>query len=188
MKLTSSPQTRKSYNMKHMFEEIEIIKFFILREGQGGIGIFEEEDNDFYKPVFLFSQTAEQKEIEETKARFLIELMEKYGYQSEEITFDAGFGMGMFDFAGLIVWQKGAPYIIADFLSKNAAKEQTQKAKKRLLDKAKTFGVEFVVLVKGAKRRSFMVNGQTVRPAAIPRGADLPKKLGQTSLIMKKHL
>ena len=47
--------------MKHMFEEIEIIKSLILREGSGGIGIFEDEDNDFYKPVFLFSKTAEQK-------------------------------------------------------------------------------------------------------------------------------
>ena len=150
----------------------QITKFLIIREGRGGngIGVFEDEDNDFYKPVFLFSKTVEQKEIEEIKARFLIELMEKYGYQSEEITFDAGFGMGMFDFAGLIVWQKNAPYIIADFLSKNATKEQTQKVKKRLIDKAKTFGVEFVVLVKGAKRRAFMVNGAMVQPAVIPRG------------------
>jgi len=166
--------------MKHMFEEIEIIKSLILREGSGGIGIFEDEDNDFYKPVFLFSKTAEQKEIEEIKARFLIELMEKYGYQSEEITFDAGFGMGMFDFAGLIVWQKNAPYIMADFLGKDAAKEQTRKVKKRLIDKAKTFGVEFIVLVKGGKHRAFTVNGETVQPAVIPRG--------QTSLILKKHL
>lgn len=161
-----------------MFEEIEIIKFFILREGKGGIGIFEDEDNDFYKPVFLFSQTTQQKEIEEIKAKFLIELMEKYGYQSEEITFDAGFGLGMFDFAGLIVWQKNAPYIIADFLGKNATKEQTQKVKKRLIDKAKTFGVEFVVLVKGAKRRAFMVNGEMVQPAIIPQKN---KNKGQTS-------
>ena len=106
--------------------------------------------------------------------------MEKYGYQSEEITFDAGFGMGMFDFAGLIVWQKNAPYIMADFLGKDAAKEQTRKVKKRLIDKAKTFGVEFIVLVKGGKHRAFTVNGETVQPAVIPRG--------QTSLILKKHL
>ncbi len=152
-----------------MFEEIETIKLLILREGSGGIGVFEDEDNDFYKPVFLFSQTAEQKEIEQIKAKFLIELMEKYGYQSEEITFDAGFGMGMFDFAGLIVWQKNIPYMIADFLSQNATKEQTKKVKKRLLDKAKTFGVEFVVLVKGGKHRAFTVNGAMVRSAVIPR-------------------
>lgn len=159
-----------------MFEEIQITKFLILREGKGVIGVFSGEDDDFYKPVFLFSQTTQQKEIEEIKAKFLIELMEKYGYQSEEITFDAGFGMGMFDFAGLIVWQKNAPYIMADFLSKNASKEQTQKVKKRLIDKAKTFGVEFVVLVKGAKHRAFMVNSQMVQPAAIPQ-----KNQGQTS-------
>jgi len=174
LKLTSSPQTRKSYNMKHMFEETEIVKFFILREGRGGIGIFEEEDNDFYRPVFLFSQTVEQKELEEIKSKFLIELMEKYAYQTEDITFDAGFGLGMFDFAGLVVWQNGAPYIMADFLSKSAAKEQTRKAKQRLLDKARTFGVEFVVLVKGERHRAFTVNGEAVQPAKIPKKAKRP--------------
>ncbi|MCX6789075.1 MAG: hypothetical protein NTZ42_00480 [Candidatus Gribaldobacteria bacterium] len=150
-----------------MFEEIEMIKFFILREGKGGIGVFEDEDNDFYKI----------EEIEEIKAKFLIELMEKYGYQSEEITFDAGFGLGMFDFAGLIIWQKNVPYIIADFLSQNATKEQTQKVKKGLIDKAKTFGVKFVVLVKGAKHQAFAVNGEMVHPAVIPQKprADLLK-------------
>jgi len=157
-----------------MFEEIEIVKLFILREGSGGIGVFEDEDNDFYKPVFLFSQTVEQKELEEIKSKFLIELMEKYGYQSEEITFDAGFGLGMFDFAGLVVWQNGAPYIMADFLSKSATKEQTRKAKQRLFDKAKTFGVEFVVLVKGEKHRAFTVNGEIVQPARIPQKTKRP--------------
>ncbi|MDD5750189.1 MAG: hypothetical protein PHU56_00860 [Candidatus Pacebacteria bacterium] len=152
-----------------MLREIQTINFFVLREGGRSAGCSGDEDSDFYKPVFIFSKTNEQKEIEEIKSRFLIELMEKYGYQTEEITFDAGFGLGMFDFAGLIVWQKNAPYIIADFLSKNAPKEQTQKAKKRLLDKAKTFGVEFAVLVKGDKRKAFMVAGQTIRPARIPK-------------------
>lgn len=151
-----------------MQKEIQTLKLLIIREGRGGVGVFEDEDNDFYKPVFFFSKTTEQKEIEEIKARFLIELMEKYGYQSEEITFDAGLGMGMLDFAGLIVWQKGAPYIIADFLSGSATKEQTQKTKKRLIDKARTFDVGLVVLVKGRKRRAFMVNGAVVQPAAIP--------------------
>jgi len=151
-----------------MQKEIETITLLILREGSGGVGIFEDEDNDFYKPVFFFSRTAEQKEIEDIKSRFLIELMEKYGYQSEDITLDAGFGLGMFDFAGMVVWQKGIPCIMADFLAKSASKEQTQKVKKRLLDKAKTFGVEYAVLVKGDKRWAFVVDDKIVRSAKIP--------------------
>lgn len=151
-----------------MFEEIQITELLILREGNGKIAIFDDENSDFYKPVFLFSQSAEQKEIEQIKSRFLIELIEKYGYQTQDISLDAGFGLGVYDFTGLIIWQRNTPFLIADFLTSTANQEQTKKAKRRLLDKAKTFNVGLAVLVKGDKIRVFAIEGEKISLSVIP--------------------
>ncbi|MCL5010642.1 MAG: hypothetical protein M1127_00285 [Patescibacteria group bacterium] len=155
-----------------MSEKNQMTKFLILREGRGGLAVFGDDD-DFYRPVFFFNPPPEQKEIEEIKSKFLVNLLENYGYQQEDVSLDVSFGAGMIDCAGLVVWQKGVPFIMADFLARGAGTEQAKKAKKTLFDKARTFGASFAVLVQGAGTEAFAIKGKEIRSCAIPKNPRL---------------
>ncbi|MDO8524538.1 MAG: hypothetical protein Q7R99_02830 [bacterium] len=126
-----------------------------------------DEGNNFYS--FSTKAQNERMEKEETKAKFLVDLLEKYGYETKDILLD--FEGPKYEILGsvdLVAFKNEKPFLIAQFLRNKPSLTEISLSREALYEKMKDLKPQYGVLSWANKKETFLFsNGKITRCSVI---------------------
>ena len=106
-------------------------------------------------------------EREETKAKFLVELLEKQGYEMRDILLD--FEGPKYEILGsvdLVAFKNEKPFLIAQFLKDKPSLTEIALSREALWEKIKDLKAQYGVLAWANKKETFVFNNGKIKRVA----------------------
>lgn len=121
-----------------------------------------DESDILYNPSTK-SQNA-KIEREETKAKFLVELLEKQGYETRDILLD--FEGPKYEILGsvdLVAFKNDKPFLIAQFLRNKPSLTEIALSREALWEKIKDLKAQYGVLAWANQKETFLFNNGKIK-------------------------
>ncbi len=103
-------------------------------------------------------------EREETRGKFLVELLEKYGYETRDILLD--FEGPKYEILGsvdLVAFKNDKPFLIAQFLKDKPSLTEISLSREALWEKMKDLKPQYGVLSWAHKKETFLLNNGKIK-------------------------
>lgn len=129
--------------------------------------VADESDILYNSSTKAFNIKAER---EEARAKFLVGLLEKHGYQIKDIRLDVeGPKSEILGSVDLVAFKNDEPFLIAQFLSKKPSLTEIGFARDVLFEKMKDLKAKYGILARHNKEEFFsLFNGKITKISSLP--------------------